>query len=53
MPTRRLEEHLAIHQVALVRDPSLVAVSYASPSYLQQLSYAFNQYQAPECSYLL
>ena len=53
VPTRRLEEHLAIHQVALVRDPSLVAVSYASPSYLQQLSYAFNQYQAPECSYLL
>ncbi|MCL8211570.1 Rhamnulose-1-phosphate aldolase [Mesoplasma sp. JKS002658] len=53
VPTRRFEEHLAIHNVSLGRNPSLVAVSYASPSYLQQLSYSFDQYQASECSYLL
>lgn len=52
-PTKRFEEHLAIHNASLARDSSHVAVCFASPSSTQQLSYSFKEDNQEKYSYLL
>ncbi|ATZ19949.1 hypothetical protein [Mesoplasma lactucae] len=52
-PTRRLEQHLAIHNAALSRDPLHRATAYVSTSYSQEYTYNLHDQTETEFAYTM